>query len=310
MKNSCWFSRSTVQVRLLLTVIVLVVLAPLQAWSKEAGKNYPPTIVFMTDFGVIDDSVAICRGVMYSVMPEVRIVDLTHQVTPFSIMDGARYLSGAAPYYPEGTVFVVVIDPGVGSTRKAIVARSKRGQYFVLPDNGLLTLLEQQDGIVAAREITSPEWMIGGKLSSTFHGRDIFSPVGAHLARGDDWTKVGPELAVKDLVRLDWKSAKVDEQGLTATVIATDGPYGNLVTNVQGEDFLRLGYERGQEVPVRIGDKELQIKFVKTFSDVPLKQPLLYIDSRGRLGLAVNQGNFAAVYGIKPPAAIFIPPGK
>jgi S-adenosylmethionine hydrolase len=288
----------------------LVVLAPLQAWSKEAGKNYPPTIVFMTDFGVIDDSVAICRGVMYSVMPEVRIVDLTHQVTPFSIMDGARYLSGAAPYYPEGTVFVVVIDPGVGSTRKAIVARSKRGQYFVLPDNGLLTLLEQQDGIVAAREITSPEWMIGGKLSSTFHGRDIFSPVGAHLARGDDWTKVGPELAVKDLVRLDWKSAKVDEQGLTATVIATDGPYGNLVTNVQGEDFLRLGYERGQEVPVRIGDKELQIKFVKTFSDVPLKQPLLYIDSRGRLGLAVNQGNFAAVYGIKPPAAIFIPPGK
>jgi len=310
LKNSCWFSRSTVQVRLLLTVIVLVVLAPLQAWSKEAGKNYPPTIVFMTDFGVIDDSVAICRGVMYSVMPEVRIVDLTHQVTPFSIMDGARYLSGAAPYYPEGTVFVVVIDPGVGSTRKAIVARSKRGQYFVLPDNGLLTLLEQQDGIVAAREITSPEWMIGGKLSSTFHGRDIFSPVGAHLARGDDWTKVGPELAVKDLVRLDWKSAKVDEQGLTATVIATDGPYGNLVTNVQGEDFLRLGYERGQEVPVRIGDKELQIKFVKTFSDVPLKQPLLYIDSRGRLGLAVNQGNFAAVYGIKPPAAIFIPPGK
>ena len=94
------------------------------------------------------------------------------------------------------------------------------------------------------------------------------------------------------------------------TVIATDGPYGNLVTNVQGEDFLRLGYDRGQDVPVRIDDKELQIKFVKTFSDVPLKQPLLYIDSRGRLGLAVNQGNFAAVYGIKPPAAIFIPPGK
>lgn len=309
MKNSCWFDRSTVRGRLVLTVIFLV-LAPLQVWSKEAEKNYPPTIVFMTDFGVVDDSVAICRGVMYGVMPEVRIVDLTHQVTPFSIFDGARFLSGAAPYYPEGTVFVVVIDPGVGSTRKAIVARSKRGQYFVLPDNGLLTLIEQQDEVVAAREITNPEWMIGGKLSSTFHGRDIFSPVGAHLARGDDWTKVGPELAVKDLVRLDWKSAKVDEHGLTAMVIATDGPYGNLVTNVEGEDFLRLGYERGREVPVRIGNKELQMKFVKTFSDVPLRQPLLYIDSRGRLGLAVNQGNFAAVYGVKPPAAIFIPRGK
>jgi S-adenosylmethionine hydrolase len=204
-------------------------------------------------------------------------------------------------------VFVVVVDPTVGSTRKAIVARSKRGQYFVLPDNGLLTLVEQRDGIEAVHEITNPEWMIGSKLSSTFHGRDIFSPVGAHLARGDDWTKVGPQMAVKDLVRLDWKVAKVDESGLSATVIATDGPFGNLVTNVDGEDFMKLGYQRGQEVPVKVGDKELKMKFVKTFSDVPLGQPLLYIDSRGHLGLAVNQNSFAATYGIKPPAPLFIP---
>ena len=118
----------------------------------------------------------------------------------------------------------------------------------MLPDNGLLTLVEQRDGIEAVREITNPEWMIGSKLSSTFHGRDIFSPVGAHLARGDDWTKVGPEMAVKDLVRLDLKVAKVDDRGLSATVIATDGPFGNLVTNVDAEDFLKLGYQRGQEV--------------------------------------------------------------
>jgi S-adenosylmethionine hydrolase len=261
----------------------------------------------MTDFGVVDDSVAICRGVMYSIAPEVRIVDLTHQVTPFSILDGARFLYGATPYYPAGTVFVVVVDPGVGSTRNAIVARSKRGQYFVLPDNGLLTLVEQRDGIEAVREITNPAWMIGSKLSSTFHGRDIFSPVGAHLARGEDWTAVGPETAVKDLVRLDWKVATVNDRGLNATVIATDGPYGNLVTNVDAGDFLKLGYERGQEVPVTVGGKEMNMKFVKTFSDVPLNQPLLYIDSRGRLGLAVNQNNFAAVYGIKPPAPLFIP---
>src|ERR1700730_7072745 len=156
--------------------------APLPA-ATDSSHNYPQTIVFMTDFGVLDDSVAICRGVMYSVMPEVRIVDLTHQVTPYSILDGARFLHGATPYYPAGTVFVVVIDPGVGSPRRAIVAKSKRGQYFVLPDNGLLTLVEQRDGIEAAREITNPAWMIGSKLSSTFHGRDIFSPVGAHMAR-------------------------------------------------------------------------------------------------------------------------------
>ena len=264
-----------------------VVTAPgrLGSAGSAAQRQYPPTIVFMTDFGVLDDSVAICRGVMYGIMPEARIVDLTHQVTPFSILDGARFLYGATPYFPAGTVFVVVVDPTVGSTRKAIVARSKRGQYFVLPDNGLLTLVEQRDGIESVREITNPEWMIGSKLSSTFHGRDIFSPVGAHMARGDDWSKVGPEMAAKNLVRLELKAAKLDDRGLQATVIATDGPFGNLVTNVDAGDFLKLGYERGQVIPVTVAGKEMKMKFVKTFSDVPVNDPLLYIDSRGHLGL-------------------------
>ncbi len=293
-----------------LSAVLIVLLAVMLVLSGLAGgqaAKYPQTIVFMTDFGVVDDSVAICRGVMYSIMPEVRIVDLTHQVTPFSIRDGARFLYGATPYYPGGTVFVVVVDPGVGSVRKAIVAKSKRGQYFVLPDNGLLTLVEQRDGIEGVREITNTDWMIGSKLSSTFHGRDIFSPVGAHVARGEDWTKVGPEMAVASLVRLELKAARVDERGVTAEVIATDGPFGNLVTNLDGEGFLKLGYARGQEVPVRIDGKEMKIKFVRTFSDVALGQPLLYIDSRGRLGLAVNQGSFAAGYGVKPPVELWIP---
>lgn len=322
MKAGCW--NSLKRRRIVAVVVVSLFLtgtkSPLLAqdarpFDSAQGKNgapdkaqkYPPTIVFMTDFGVVDDSVALCRGVMYSIMPEVRIVDLTHQVTPFSILDGARFLYGATPYYPAGTVFVVVIDPGVGSARKAIVAHSKRGQYFVLPDNGLLTLVEQRDGIDAVREITNPDWMIGSKLSSTFHGRDIFSPAGAHVARGDDWTKVGPEMPVKDLVRLELKAATLDDRGLTAAVIATDGPFGNLVTNIDAEDFMKLGYERGQEVPVTVGGRELKIRFVKTFSDVPLGQPLLYVDSRGHMALAVNQGSFAAAYGIKPPAALAIP---
>jgi S-adenosylmethionine hydrolase len=278
--------------------------------SVVAGAQtakYPQTIVFMTDFGVVDDSVALCRGVMYSIMPDVRIVDLTHQVTPFSILDGARFLYGASPYFPAGTVFVVVIDPTVGSSRKAIVAKSKRGQYFVLPDNGLLTLVEQRDGIEGVHEITNTAWMIGTKLSSTFHGRDIFSPVGAHVARGEDWTKVGPEMPVASLVQLQLKAAAVDDRGASAEVIATDGPFGNLVTNLDADDFLKLGYQRGQDVPVKIGNKEMKIKFVRTFSDVELGQPLLYIDSRGHFALAVNQGSFAAVYGVKPPVELFIP---
>jgi S-adenosylmethionine hydrolase len=285
---------------------MLLALALAAAAVGQTAEKYPPTIVFMTDFGVVDDSVALCRGVMYSIMPDVRIVDLTHQVTPFSIADGARFLFGTTPYFPAGTVFVVVIDPTVGSTRKAIIAKSQRGQYFVLPDNGLLTLVERRDGIAGVHEITNPEWMIGAKLSSTFHGRDIFSPAGAHVARGDDWTQAGPEVPVKDLVRLDLKAAKFEGGSLIGEVIATDGPFGNLVTNVSAEDFMKLGYERGQEVPVKVGGKMMKIKFVRTFSDVGLKQPLLYIDSRGRFSLAVNQGSFAAVYKIEPPTSLVI----
>jgi S-adenosylmethionine hydrolase len=294
-------------VRALAGLLALMLLGSALAGAQTA--KYPQTIVFMTDFGVVDDSVAICRGVMYSIMPEVRIVDLTHQVAPFSILDGARFLYGATPYYSAGTVFVVVVDPTVGSTRKAIVAKSKRGQYFVLPDNGLLTLVEQRDGIEGVHEIANTDWMIGTKLSSTFHGRDIFSPVGAHVARGDDWTKVGPQMPVASLVRLELKAARLDDRGAAAEVIATDGPFGNLVTNLDAEDFLQLGYQRGQDVPVKLGDKEIEmkIKFVRTFSDVALGQPLLYIDSRGHFALAVNQGSFAAVYGVKPPEKLFIP---
>lgn len=291
-------SRNTASRRFVyLLALVVLTLASL-AQSAE------PTLVFMTDFGVVDDSVAICKGVMLSIDPSLRIIDLTHQVTPFSILDGARFLYGATPYFPAGTVFDVVIDPTVGSTRKAIVVKSKRGQFFVLPDNGLMTLVADRDGLEAAREITNRDWMIGSKLSSTFHGRDIFSPVGAHLARGDDWTQVGPELPLEKLVRLDIAPMKADEHGLHGQVIATDGPFGNLVTNIDGDEFLKLGYQRGEKVQVTLGGAKMTLPFVRTFSDVPLHDPLIYIDSRGRIALAVNQGSFAAVYKIKPPVML------
>lgn len=292
---------------LLLVVLLLASFSAGQRAFAADSANPHPTIVFMTDFGVIDDSVALCKGVMYSVAPDVRIVDLSHQVTPFSVLDGARFLYGSSPYFGPGTVFVVVIDPGVGSTRKAVIVKSKRGQYFVLPDNGLMTLIQDRDGLEGAREITNPAWMIGAALSSTFHGRDIFSPAGAHLARGDDWTQAGPAVEVASLVRLDIKASALDDRGITGEIIATDGPFGNLVTNISGEDFLKLGYQRKQMVSFKMGDKQMELPFVRTFSDVPLKQPLLYIDSRGRLAAAINQGNFAAAYGVKVPEPLFFP---
>lgn len=269
------------------------------------AQQAPPTVVFMTDFGIVDDSVALCKGVMYGIVPNLRIVDLTHQVIAFSIADGARFLFGASPYFPSGTVFVAVVDPTVGSTRKAIVVKTKRGQFFVLPDNGLITMVADRDGVESTREITNPDWMIGAKVSSTFHGRDIFSPVGAHLAKGDDWKQVGPE--VKQLVRLDIHPATVNDRGLSGEVIALDGPFGNIITNISTEEFMKLGYQRGDMLKVTIAGHEIQMPFVKTFSDVPLKQPLLFIDSRGRASFALNQTSFAATYHIEPPQAIFIP---
>jgi S-adenosylmethionine hydrolase len=288
-------------------LVWLILLGVHLALADSAATKSRPTIVFMTDFGVLDDAVPICKGVMYSITPELRIVDLTHQVTPYSIADGARFLYGTTPYYPVGTVFVVVIDPGVGSTRKAVIVKSKKGQYFVLPDNGLMTMVQDRDGLEGAREITNPAWMIGSALSSTFHGRDIFSPAGAHLAGGEDWTQAGPPIDVATLVRLDLAPVKLDERGLHAEVIASDGPYGNLVTNIHYDEFAKLGYERGQTVPVTIGSTKFDLPFVRTFSDVPHNKPLLYIDSRGRVGFAVNQSSFEATYKVKPPQPIFVP---
>ena len=272
--------------------------------TAEAGTT--PTIVFMTDFGVANDAVAICKGVMWSIAPAVRIVDLTHQVTPYSVLDGARFLAGASPYYPPGTVFVAVIDPGVGSGRKAVVVKSKRGQYFVLPDNGLITLVQDRDGIEGARQITNSPWMLGEAISSTFHGRDIFSSVGAHLAEGEDWTKVGPELDASDLVRLNLPIAKVSEKGIAGEIIALDDPYGSLISNIEGKDFLKLGYTWGDKVRVTLGARRMVLPFARTFSDVPVGEPLLYIDSRGHLGLAVNQRSFAEIYQVKPPLLLFV----
>ena len=264
---------------------------------------------FMTDFDVKDDAIGICKAVMETIDPGIRIVDITHQATPYDIAEGARFLAGSAPYFPADAVFVVVIDPTVGSTRKAVIAHSRRGQFFVLPDNGLLTLMpsDGENQIIEAREITNPAWMIGAKLSSTFHGRDIFSPTGAHLARGDDWTQAGPPLEVAKLVRLNIHNPTLDATGLHSEVLGLDGPFGNVILNLPSETFAKLNYHLGDIVPVTIDGHPYSVPFVKTFSDVPIDSPLLYIDSRGRVALSLNQRNFAEKYKITPGQAVSIP---
>jgi S-adenosylmethionine hydrolase len=287
----------------------LATLASSQTVKPGSGLG-PNEIAFMTDFGLLDDSVAICRQVMYNIDPSVRILDITHAVTPFSILDGARYLSGVSPYVPKGTVFVVVIDPGVGTSRKAIVAKSKTGNYYVLPDNGLLTYVQDKEGIEGVHVITNSKWMIQDAISSTFHGRDIFSPVGAHLARGEDWTDVGPETPVSELVRLKLTEPSISNGTLHGQIIGTDGPFGNLITNVSRQEFQTLGYKLGDMLHLTFGADELDLPFVKTFGDVEIGKPLAFIDSRSRLSFSLNQTNFARTYNIKPPVNFVIPEKK
>ena len=248
------------------------------------------------------------KGVILGIAPEAQIVDISHAVQPFDILDGALTISQAYSYFPSETVHMVIVDPGVGTARRPVILTADRHR-FVAPDNGVLSLIYDREERISVRHITAEHYFLQ-PVSQTFHGRDIFSPVGAHVARGEDWTKVGPEMPVASLVRLELKAARIEERGATAEVIATDGPFGNLVTNLDAEDFLKLGYQRGQDVPVKVGEKEMKIKFVRTFSDVPVGEPLLYIDSRGHLGLAVNQRSFSAIYGVKPPADLFIARAK
>jgi S-adenosylmethionine hydrolase len=303
--------------RIRLLALFILVLAPwCVSCSRQPAQNEAsaglqaasaprPTIVFMTDFGTANDAVAICRAVIYSVAPDVRLTDITHQVTPFSIEEGSRFLAGVTPYYPSGTVFLVVVDPGVGTSRKAVIVKSKKGQYFVLPDNGLITPVIERDGLDSAREITNPTWMIQSGVSSTFHGRDIFSPAAAHLAAGWDYSLAGPEVA--QLVQLTPKSSTTTEEGIEGDIIGLDDPFGSLITDIPGDEFKKLGYSLGDRVAVRINKKPVNLPYVKTFMDVPVGKSLLYIDSRGRIGIANNEGNYSKKFGITPPGTIFIP---
>ncbi|HXN22645.1 MAG TPA: SAM-dependent chlorinase/fluorinase [Candidatus Dormibacteraeota bacterium] len=281
--------------------------SPREGAGSPASHRSRATIVFMSDFGAANDAVAICKAVMVAIAPDARLMDITHQVTPFSIEEAARFLAAVSPYYPAGTVFLAVVDPGVGTSRKPIIVKTKKGQYFVVPDNGLMTPVSDRDGIEAIREITNTSWMLApvSAASPTFHGRDIFSPVAAHLAAGWDWTQAGP--IVSQLVRLAPKLPRTTDAGIQGEIVALDDPYGSLITNIPAEDFHRLGYSLGDKIALRVANKSLTVPFLRTFMDTDIAQPLLYIDSRGRVGLALNHGNFSKTYKILPPANIFIP---
>jgi S-adenosylmethionine hydrolase len=261
-----------------------------------------PVITFLTDFG--PSAPAVCRGVMYGICPDATIIDISHQVPRYSIREGSGTLVFALPYMPIG-IHVAVVDPGVGTERLPVAIRTMRGDVLIGPDNGLLTAAaDVLGGIVEARSIENRDLMLQ-VVSSSFHGRDIFSPVAAHLACGTDFATVGPTVPIDSLTRLPVVRPTIGD-GVLGSVIAHILIFGNLTFAGTPADLeaaigpLTLGRPLELEFPAQDGAPAVVERTVweQTFGRVPLGASLLYADSEGHLALADNQGNVAARLGL------------
>jgi len=263
----------------------------------------PPFISFLTDFGP-DGPAAICRGVMLSIAPEARIVDIGHSIRKNAIADGAYLMASAVPYFPIG-IHVGVVDPGVGTERLPIAIRTARGDVLVGPDNGLLIpAAEKLGGVVEARALENRDLMLP-RTSTTFHGRDIFSPIAAHLATGTPFASVGPEVPVGRLVQLGAPAPEVAEGELRTAVLYVDS-FGNVRFAAEPADLAAaIGkLEPGRRMAIEFeslngaGPIVERTTWQATFGRVPLGTSLLFEDSLGRISLADNQGDAAARLGV------------
>ncbi len=261
-------------------------------------------LVLQTDFGTKDGAVAAIRGVAVGVDPRIAIHDLSHENTPFNIWEAAYRLKQAAPFWPRGTVFVSVVDPGVGTERKSIVAQTKTGHYFVTPDNGTLTWVAEEMGILAVREIDETKnRRAGSQQSHTFHGRDVYVLVGARLAAGAmSFEDVGPRLE-PSVVMLPYVRPRLEGAALVGTIPFLDFQFGNVWTDLNGELFARLVPKFGDRFRVTISRGSRvwfngDLRYTRTFGDVAEGEPLLYLNSLMNVSFALNRGDFAKKYGI------------
>lgn len=261
-------------------------------------------LVIQTDFGTKDGAVAAMKGVAVGVDPKLAIFDLSHENTPFDVWEAAYRLKQAAPFWPRGTVFVSVIDPGVGTERKSVVLQTKSGHFFVSPDNGTLTLVSQELGIAAVREIDETKHRrAGSEKSHTFHGRDVYVYMGAQLASGAvAFADVGPLLAPK-VIELPYEKARFEKGALIGTIPYLDFQFGNVWTNLDETLFARLSAHFGDRFRVTVAHAakvvyEGEMPYERTFGDVPQGAPLLYLNSLMNVSFALNQGDFVKQHGV------------
>src|SRR5688572_20307421 len=277
---------------------IIVTVTLLLTWYLTVNAQNK-IIVFQSDFGLKDGAVSAMKGVATGVSQDLKLYDLTHEIPAYNIWEAAYRLEQTAPYWPAGTVFISVVDPGVGTSRKSVVLKTKTGHYFVTPDNGTLTLISQSLGIESVREIDEVlNRRKNSQASYTFHGRDVYAYTGARLAAGViSFDQVGKELPSK-VVAIPYQQPVVQGDSILGNIPILDIQYGNVWTNINDSIFKVLHVEPKGKVEVNINKNGIpvihqDIEFVNTFGDVPEGKMLAYMNSLMNFSLAINMGNMA-----------------
>jgi len=254
-----------------------------------------PVVTLLSDFGLKDPYVAEMKAVILGICPEARIVDISYEIEKFNTRMGAFVLASAAPYFPKGTVHVAVVDPGVGTKRRAILVETRQA-FFVGPDNGLLMLAAQKQGIRHVYNITNSRFMLS-RVSKTFHGRDVFAPAAAHLAKGGcEPSDFGSE--IHDYVVPRFVKARLTKKALLGEVLYIDD-FGNIVTNISRVEFEKTGIREGAVFRFRLGDKAIKLKFCSAYGEIAVGKSLALIGSHDFLEIATNQGNASKKFEVR-----------
>jgi S-adenosyl-L-methionine hydrolase (adenosine-forming) len=253
-------------------------------------------ITFLSDFGLQDDFVGTCHGVMKSIAPEAHIIDITHGIPPQHVLQGALVLCNTLPYMPQG-VHLAVVDPGVGGHRRPLAIRTGEGRFLVGPDNGLLLPAADRLGAVdAAHELANPDYALD-TVSRTFHGRDLFSPAAAHLARGIALEELGPPIDPQALVRLEVPEAEVGQNRIRATVLYVDH-FGNIELNLRREDLEQADVHPGVTVELELALERYYATAARTFADAGPGDIILYEDAYKNVAIAISGGSAAEMFGV------------
>jgi len=260
-------------------------------------------ICFLTDFGLQDDFVGTCHGVITRIAPESRVIDVTHGIPPTAVLQGALVLSSTLPYMPVG-VHLAVVDPGVGGARRPLALQDADGRLFVGPDNGLLLPAAERSGIVEARELANPDYALES-ISRTFHGRDLFAPAAAHLANGVPLAELGPPVDPDALVRLDLPVPTFREDRIDATMLYVDS-FGNIALNLTRDDVETAGVAPGSRIELVLSGEGYYAVMARTFADARPGDVILYEDSYGNMSVAINRGSAAAMLHAMPGQPLVI----